>query len=278
MELTLLVMAAGMGSRFGGLKQMAPMGPEGQAILDFSVYDAAKAGFAKVVFVIKEEMLEDFDKIIGEKARRFMDVEYAFQTLDSYLEGDIPEGRTKPWGTAHAVLCAKEKITTPFVAINADDFYGRNAYELVANHLKNGGGSCMAGYLLGNTLTENGTVCRGVCKTEEGRLLSVTEHTDLDKNSGLPEDTIVSMNFWGLKPEFFEVLEREFHAFTKNLTNPLKEELYLPFVIDNEIAKGEEVQVFVTTDRWHGVTYQQDTPAVQAALKKLWEEGQYVGL
>ncbi len=278
MDLILLVMAAGMGSRFGGLKQMAPMGPDGQAILDFSVYDAAKAGFNKVVFVIKEEMLEDFDNTVGKRARRFMDVDYAFQKPDSYLKGAFPEGRTKPWGTAHAVLCAKEKVKTPFAAINADDFYGKKAYELVANHLKNGGGSCMAGYLLGNTLTENGTVCRGVCKTENGRLLNVTEHTDLDKNSGLSEDTIVSMNFWGLKPEFFDVLEREFYAFTQNLTNPLKQELYLPFVIDNEISKGEEVQVFVTTDRWHGVTYREDTPGVQEALKELWEEGQYIGL
>lgn len=257
---------------------MAPMGPDGQAILDFSVYDAKKAGFNKVVFVIKEEMLEDFDSTVGQRARRFMDVDYAFQKQDSYLEGTIPEGRTKPWGTAHAVLCAKEKITTPFVAINADDFYGGYAYELVANHLKNGGGTCMAGYLLGNTLTENGTVCRGVCKTEQGRLLSVTEHTDLDKNSGLSEDTIVSMNFWGLKPEFFDVLEREFHEFTQHLNNPLKDELYLPFVIDKQIANGEEVRVFVTEDRWHGVTYREDTPGVQAALKELWEEGKYIGL
>lgn len=278
MDLTLLVMAAGMGSRFGGLKQMAPMGPEGQAILDFSVYDAAKAGFNKVVFVIKEEMLDDFDNTVGKRARQFMDVDYAFQKPESFLEGEFPEGRTKPWGTAHAVLCAREKVNTPFAAINADDFYGRNAYELIANHLKNGGGTCMAGYLLGNTLTENGTVCRGVCKTENGRLLSVAEHTDLDKNSGLAEDTIVSMNFWGLKPEFFEVLEQEFHEFTKHLTDPLKQELYLPFVIDKQIAKGEAVQVFVTTDRWHGVTYREDTPDVQAALKELWEEGQYIGL
>ncbi|MBE7043706.1 MAG: nucleotidyltransferase [Ruminococcaceae bacterium] len=278
MELTLLVMAAGMGSRFGGLKQMAPMGPDGQAILDFSVYDAAKAGFNKVVFVIKEEMLDDFENTVGKRARRLMKVDYAFQKPNSYLEGKFPEGRTKPWGTAHAVLCAKEKVNTPFAAINADDFYGRKAYELIASHLKNGGGTCMAGYLLGNTLTENGTVCRGVCKTENGRLLSVTEHTDLDKNSGLSEDTVVSMNFWGLKPDFFDVLEREFHAFTKNMTNPLKDELYLPFVIDNEIARGEEVHVFVTTDRWHGVTYREDTPGVQAALKELWKEGQYIGL
>lgn len=278
MDLTLLVMAAGMGSRFGGLKQMAPMGPEGQAILDFSVYDAAKAGFRKVVFVIKEEMLEDFEQTVGKRARRFMTVEYAFQKPDSFLRGEIPEGRTKPWGTAHAVLCAKEKIDTPFAAINADDFYGKQAYQLVAEHLKNGGGTCMAGYLLGNTLTENGTVCRGVCKTANGRLTGVTEVTDLDKNSGFPDDTVVSMNFWGLKPEFFDILEREFHVFTNHLTDPLKQELYLPFVIDHEIAKGEEVSVFVTKDRWHGVTYREDTPGVQAALKKLWEEGQYIGL
>lgn len=278
MDLTLLVMAAGMGSRFGGLKQMAPMNPEGQAILDFSVYDAAKAGFRKVVFVIKEEMLEDFEQTVGKRARRFMTVEYAFQKQDSFLEGEIPAGRTKPWGTAHAVLCAKEKIDTPFAAINADDFYGKQAYQLVAEHLKNGGGTCMAGYLLGNTLTENGTVCRGICKTENGRLTGVTEVTDLDKNSGFPDDTVVSMNFWGLKPEFFEILEREFHVFTNHLSDPLKQELYLPFVIDNEIAKGEKVSVFVTKDRWHGVTYREDTPGVQAALKKLWEEGQYIGL
>ena len=136
----------------------------------------------------------------------------------------------------------------------------------------------MAGYLLGNTLTENGTVCRGVCKTENGRLVSVTEHTDLDKNSGLPDDTVVSMNFWGLLPEFFDVLEDAFHAFTKNLTDPMKQELYLPFVIDQQLSLGQEVQVFVTPDRWHGVTYREDTPEVQRALKQLWEEGNYIGL
>lgn len=278
MGLTLLVMAAGMGSRFGGLKQMAPMGPEGQAILDFSVYDAAKAGFTKAVFVVKEEMIEEFDKTIGRRARRFLQVDYAFQKPDSYLEGDYPQGRTKPWGTAHAVLCAKEKVTTPFAAINADDFYGRTAYKLVANHLKQGGGACMAGYLLGNTLTEHGTVCRGVCRTEGDRLLGVTEHTDLDQNSSLAPDTVVSMNFWGLLPEFFSVLEREFHLFTKRLTDPLKQELYLPAVIDGEIAKGAEVKLFVTPDRWHGVTYREDTPGVQKALKELWKEGNYLGL
>ncbi len=278
MDLTLVVMAAGMGSRFGGLKQMAPMGPEGQAILDFSIYDAAHAGFTKAVFVIKEEMQEEFDRTVGERARKWLQVEYAYQKPDTFLEGAYPEGRTKPWGTAHAVLCAKPYVTTPFAAINADDFYGKTAYQLVASHLKQGGGACMAGYLLGNTLTENGTVCRGVCKTENGRLVSVTEHTDLDKNSGLPDDTVVSMNFWGLLPEFFDVLEDAFHAFTKNLTDPMKQELYLPFVIDQQLSLGQEVQVFVTPDRWHGVTYREDAPEVQRALKQLWEEGNYIGL
>ncbi|MDY4977001.1 MAG: sugar phosphate nucleotidyltransferase [Clostridia bacterium] len=278
MDLTLVVMAAGMGSRFGGLKQMAPMGPEGQAILDFSIYDAAKAGFTKAVFVIKEEMQQEFDELIGQRARKRMQVEYAYQKPDSFLEDPYPEGRTKPWGTAHAALCAKDKVNTPFAVINADDFYGATAYQLVADHLKQGGGPCMAGYLLGNTLTENGTVCRGICRTEQGRLLGVTEHTDLDRNSGFSDDTVVSMNFWGLWPEFFDVLEREFHAFTKTLTDPLKQELYLPAVIDGELSKGMEVQVFVTPDRWHGVTYREDTPQVQRALKALWEEGNYIGL
>ena len=278
MDLTLVVMAAGMGSRFGGLKQMTPMGPQGQTILDFTVYDAAKAGFTKAVFVIKEETQEDFDRIIGQKARKWMAVDYAFQKQDSFFQGCYPEGRTKPWGTAHAVLCAKDKVKTPFVAVNADDFYGAAAYEMVANCLKQGDGPCMAGYLLGNTLTENGTVCRGVCKTKDGWLLEVKEHTNLDRNSGFVPDTVVSMNFWGLLPDFFDVLEEKFHSFTQHLTDPMKQELYLPEVINQELANGMKVRVFVTPDRWHGVTYREDMPWVQQALKKLWEEGKYVGL
>lgn len=277
---SLVVMAAGMGSRFGGLKQIEPVGPDGQIILDYSVYDAVRAGFSKVVMIIKKEIEKDFREVMGRRIEKMIDVEYAFQETDKLPSGfSLPEGRTKPWGTGHAILCAKDKIDTPFAVINADDFYGQSSYKIINDNLKNGGGMCMVGYKLGNTLTENGTVSRGVCVSENGFLKSVTEHTALDKNSGIALDTTVSMNMWGFENIVFDALEKSFEGFLKNLSNPLKEEFFLPFVIDDMIKKGEtQVKVLNTDERWYGVTYKEDAESVKKAVKKMMEEGLYDGI
>ncbi len=281
MDTTLLVMAAGMGSRFGGLKQIAPMGKNGEIILDFSVYDAIKAGFNKAVFIIKKEIEHDFREAAGKRIEKMIDTEYVFQQIDSSLPSGfaVPEGRTKPWGTGHAVLCAKTAVKTPFAAINADDYYGRNSLKLVHSALVGGSEICMAGFRLGNTLTENGTVSRGICEIENGLLKSVTEHTSLDKNSGFDLNTVVSMNMWGFKPTIFDELETRFESFLKNLSNPEKEEFFLPFVVDDLIKnKGQKVDAYISDDKWYGVTYKEDTPSVREALQKLMEEGYYDGI
>lgn len=281
MDTTLLVMAAGMGSRFGGLKQIAPMGKNGEIILDFSVYDAIKSGFNKAVFIIKKEIEHDFREAAGKRIEKMIDTDYVFQQIDSELPAgfEIPEGRTKPWGTGHAVLCAKDAVKTPFAAINADDFYGRKSFELIHEALTSGSEICMAGFRLGNTLTENGTVSRGVCELEGNVLKSVTEHTALDRNCGLPMDTVVSMNMWGFVPKIFGELETRFESFLSKLSNPEKEEFFLPFVVDDLIKNhGQRVDAYISDDKWYGVTYKDDTPTVRAALQKLMEEGYYDGI
>lgn len=281
MDTTLVVMAAGMGSRFGGLKQIEPMGKNGEIILDFSVFDAVKAGFNKTVFIIKKEIEHDFRIAAGKRIEKMTDVDYVFQEIDSCLpEGFvIPDGRTKPWGTGHAVLCAKDAVSTPFAVINADDYYGRNSFEIIHKGLTNGESICMAGFRLGNTLTENGTVSRGICEIENGLLKSVTEHTALDKNSGFPMDTVVSMNMWGFDTTIFNELEERFTPFLNNLSNPLKEEFFLPFVVDDLIKKhNKKVGALVSDEKWYGVTYKEDAPLVKAALSKLMEEGYYDGI
>jgi len=258
MDTTLVVMAAGMGSRFGGLKQIEPMGKNGEIILDFSVFDAVKAGFNKTVFIIKKEIEHDFRIAAGKRIEKMTDVDYVFQEIDSNLPQGfvIPEGRTKPWGTGHAVLCAKDAVTTPFAVINADDYYGRNSFEIIHKGLENGESICMAGFRLGNTLTENGTVSRGICEIENGLLKSVTEHTALDKNSGFPMDTVVSMNMWGFDTSIFGELESRFVPFLNNLSNPQKEEFFLPFVVDDLIKnQGRKVGALVSDEKWYGVTY-----------------------
>lgn len=273
----LLIMAAGMGSRFGGLKQIEPIGPNGESILDFSVYDAVKAGFNKVVFVIKKEIEKEFREACGKRIEKMIDVEYAFQELDKLPEGyAVPDGRVKPWGTGHAVLCARDKITAPFAVINADDFYGQSSYQLIHDWLVANEGMCMVGYELGNTLTENGTVSRGICEVENGTLMSVTEHTALDKNSGIPLDTIVSMNMWGLDPGVFPYLEKEFRAFLDGRINEPKSEFFLPSAVSKRIVdENKTVSVLETKERWYGVTYREDMPSVREAMIRFINEGLY---
>lgn len=278
MDTTLVVMAAGMGSRFGGLKQIAPMGLNGEIILDFSVYDAVKAGFNKAVFIIKKEIEHDFREVTGKRIEKMIDTEYVFQHTDSMLPNgfEVPEGRVKPWGTGHAVLCAKNAVSTPFCAINADDYYGKNSFKLIHDALCSGSEICLSAFRLGNTITENGTVSRGVCDIKDGALLSVVEHTALDKNSPIPMDTPVSMNMWGFRENIFAELETRFESFLKNMTNPQKEEFFLPFVVDDLIkTKGQKVDAFISDDKWYGVTYKEDAPSVKEALQNLMKEGHY---
>jgi len=281
---TLVALAAGMGSRFGGLKQMEPVSENGSVLLDFSVFDAAKAGFDKVVFIIKEEMYEDFKKIVGSRIKN-IEVDYVFQELDS-----LPDGRTKPWGTGHAILCCKDKVKVPFAVINADDYYGINAYKEIHDYLTSAQGKefSMVAFDLKNTLTENGTVARGVCEIENGYLKSITERTKIKDfkytENGedwfhLAEDTLVSMNLWGFTPEIFNILEEKFHEFKKNIKDPMKDEFFLPFAVDESIKSGDAtVKVFNCKDKWYGMTYREDIYAVKDAMKKMIEEGYYDGL
>lgn len=288
-DATLVVMAAGMGSRFGGLKQIEPIGPHGQAIIDFSVYDAKAAGFNKVVFIIKHEIEKEFKEIVGSRVEKMIDVEYAYQEIDTLPNGFVcPTERAKPWGTAHAVWCAKDKIKTPFAVINADDYYGKSAYEKMYNHLKDQKGDyCMVGFRLQNTLTENGTVSRGICEVENGHLKSVTERTKIldckytedDINwTELPPDCIVSMNMWGFTPDIFDYIEKDLNEFFAQKISVPKVEYYLPTVVSNVIAQGKkQLTVLVAEDRWYGVTYKEDKESVVKALSKKINDGEYEG-
>ena len=279
-DTTLVVMAAGMGSRFGGLKQIEPIGPDGEVILDFSVYDAVKAGFNKVVFIIRKDIEKDFREITKRKIEKIVNVEYVFQDMDKLPDGfSVPDGRTKPWGTGHAVYCAEEKVNEPFALINADDYYGQSSFKILNDQLTTDDGLCMVGFHLGNTLTENGTVARGVCDVDGGILKGITEHTAIDKNSGIPLDTTVSMNMWGLNPSVFEHLNADFVSFLNGMTNPLKDEFFIPYVIDNMIHRnGATVKVLKTSEKWYGVTYKDDKQLVVDAMKKLIDGGYYEGI
>lgn len=288
-DATLVVMAAGMGSRFGGLKQIEPIGPHGQAIIDFSVYDAKEAGFNKVVFIIKHEIEKEFKEIVGSRIEKMIDVEYAFQELDMLPEGFVcPKDRQKPWGTAHAIYCARHVVDTPFAVINADDYYGKGAYKKMYDYLKEQNDDfCMVGFRLQNTLTENGTVSRGICEVEDGKLTAVTERTKIldckftedDENwVELPPDCIVSMNMWGFTPKVFKYIEDDLKEFFKEKINVPKVEYYLPTVVSNVINRGQkDVAVLIAEDRWYGVTYKEDKQGVVDALAEKIHNGEYEG-
>ena len=282
---TLLALAAGMGSRFGGLKQMTPVADNGRVLLDFSVYDAIASGFDKIVFVIKEEMYQDFKQMIGDRIQN-AEVDYVFQEMES-----LPEGRVKPWGTAHALLCCRDKIDTPFAVINADDYYGIHAYQEIHNHLVNAENFdfAMVAFDLKNTLSESGTVARGVCQVENGYLRHITELTKINKDFqytedeehwvSLPEDTVVSMNLWGFTPKIFDVLDKQFADFLKNTPNPLKDEFFIPLSVEQLIKDDRaSVKVYNSRDKWYGMTYADDLPSVRQALNQLVQEGYYNGL
>ncbi len=288
-DITLVVMAAGMGSRFGGLKQIAPVGRNGEAILDFSVYDAILAGFTKVVFVIKHAIEKDFKDFVGKRIENKIKVEYVFQENDILPEGFVcPPDREKPWGTAHAILCCKDVVKEPFAVVNADDFYGRSAFQKIADYLrKEETNYCMVGFRLVNTLTENGYVSRGVCVTDENsNLSSVTERTKIvdckfTEDDGktwepLSPDTVVSMNLWGFMPDIFEYIEKGFKQFLAEKINVPKSEYYLPSVVSSLIEKGEkEVKVLVAEEKWYGVTYKEDKQNVVNAIGSMIDAGLY---
>lgn len=297
MQPTLLVLAAGMGSRYGGLKQMDPMGPNGETVLDYSVYDAIRAGFGRVVFIIREDFAEAFKQGVGSRFADRIKVDYVFQKLDDLPEGfTVPEGREKPWGTAHAMRAARETVKEPFAVINADDFYGADAYRRAVSFfssLPNGSDNAMAmvGYPLLNTLSDHGHVNRGICKTDEnGLLTNVEEYVNIEreadgvvrgtaldgKRHAVAEDTLVSMNFWAFGPGFFPKLEESFVRFLTESGTQLKSECYIPTVVDQLIHAGwEQCPVLRTTSPWFGVTYPDDKPFVVESIGKLIAAGEY---
>lgn len=295
----LVIMAAGMGSRYGGLKQIDKIDSEGHIIMDFSVYDAKRAGFEKVVFIIKEENLTLFKEVIGDKIAEQMEVAFCFQKLSNLPDGfEIPEGRIKPWGTAHAVLSCINEVDGPFAVINADDYYGQESFRLIYDYLSTHEDDekyryAMVGYEVGKTVTEHGSVSRGVCElNEKGELLTVTERTRIEKTKQgiaytldegktwipLDEKTAVSMNMWGFTNSILKEIKTGFTEFLENSLkeNPLKCEYYLPSVVSSLLEEGKAtVAVLRTTEQWHGVTYQEDKPLVVEAVQKLKDEGRY---
>ncbi len=280
-----------MGSRFGGIKQLAQIGPSGETVMDYAVHDAVRAGLSRVVFVIRRDLERDFREVVGARYEGWVDVAYAFQELDDLPAGRRPpQGRTKPWGTGQAVWAARHVVSDPFVVINADDFYGRSAFEQVAGFLAGGGPReyALVAYRLANTLSENGSVSRGVCEVgDSGRLVSVTEHTSLTPSGDAVVDASgarftgeepVSMNFWGLRPDVFGALEERFATFLDTRGGEPSAELYLPAVVDAMVSAGEAtVQVLRSDDHWFGVTYSGDAPRVAARVQELVDSGAYPG-
>lgn len=295
MKPTLFVLAAGMGSRYGGLKQLDGLGPNGETIMDYSIFDAIRGGFGKIVFVIRRDFEDAFREQILPKYENSIPVELVFQSIDDLPEGFVkPEERTKPWGTNHAVLMGKDVIKEPFAVINADDFYGRDSFAVLGKELSKEytekGDYCMVGYRVGNTLSESGSVSRGVCATnEEGYLTTVVERTAIERVDGkvqfpdendqiqvIGENTPVSMNMWGFTPDYFEFSERIFKDFLKENLNKPKAEFFIPLAI-NELIQNKEAKVKVldTTSKWFGVTYSEDRPEVVAKIAALIEAGEY---
>lgn len=295
---TLVIMAAGIGSRFGGgIKQLEPVGPNGEIIMDYSIYDAIEAGFNKLVFIIRKDLEKDFKEVIGNRMEKIINVEYAFQEIDDIPNGfDVPKDRTKPWGTGQAILCCKEIVKEPFIVINADDYYGKEAFVkihdyllMVQEHQKHN--YCMAGFILGNTLSENGTVTRGVCKiNEEGYLIDVEETSGIEKvgdkvlaptNDGktkeISKNSYVSMNMWGFTPSILEELETGFVDFLSKLdNNSVKQEYLLPTIVDGLIKSNKAcVKLLESKDRWFGVTYKEDKEVVVESFKQLIANGVY---
>lgn len=294
----LVIMAAGMGSRYGGLKQIDPVDEYGNIIMDFSIYDAKKAGFEKVVFIIKRENEADFREAIGNRIDQVMETAYVFQELSVLPEGiSVPEGRVKPWGTGHAILCAKDAVDGPFAVINADDYYGQEAFQKMYDYLTTHEDDeichfSMVGYQVENTLSENGSVARGVCDTdEEKKLVRITERTKIfrkedgtivyvedDQETVVAEGTPVSMNLWGFSQAIFPELEGRFVTFQKEQvpSNPLKSEFFLPFVVSEMMQEGKaDVEVLNSADKWFGVTYKEDKPMVVAAIRERKAMGLY---
>lgn len=293
MQPTLLILAAGMGSRYGGVKQLDQFGPHGETIIDYSLFDAIRAGFGKVVFIIREELRADFEEIFLPKLQGRIEVDFAIQALTSYVPEELGEvSRTKPWGTGHAMLCAKDHTQTPFAVINADDFYGREAFEVMGTFLRTNTDDrlhAMVGYEVKNTLSENGSVSRGVCAVgENGNLASVIERTKIYEKEGriiyeeaeglipLDPSTPVSMNFWGFMPSVFPLVQKQFESYAvANIDSP-KAEFYIPTVMTTLIQTDTgHCKVFRSQSAWFGVTYPEDKPTVQDALAKLHQEGVY---
>ena len=292
MQTTLLIMAAGIGSRFGGgIKQLEPVDEQGHIIMDYSIHDAIEAGFNKVVFIIRKDIENEFKDVIGNRIEAVckahsVTVEYVFQDIND-IPGELPEGRTKPWGTGQAVLAAKDVLTTPFVVINADDYYGKEGFREIHDYLVKGGQSCMAGFVLKNTLSDNGGVTRGICKMDEyNNLTEIVETSNIVKNAegaeadGVKLDTesLVSMNMWGLAPEFLKTLESGFQYFFEKVVpeNLIKEEFLIPTFIGELLAEGRiSVKVLRTNDTWYGMTYKEYVAAVKDSFREMLEKGIY---
>jgi NDP-sugar pyrophosphorylase family protein len=294
MQPTLVILAAGMASRYGSMKQTQSFGPSGETIMDYSIYDAIRAGFKKVVFIIREDFAEPFKQMIEPKLKGRIEIDYVFQKLESFTEGrQIPAERTKPWGTAHAVLCCKGKVNENFAVINADDFYGADAFQKAYGFLTkecNDKTYCIVGYELKRTLSENGSVSRGVCEVDQNNnLVSIAERTKIYRDEAgkityedeagkheVSEESKVSMNFWGFAPNVFDVIEKQFNKFLDdNIENP-KSEFFIPIVADEFIRSRQGViKVIPTSSNWFGVTYKEDAPSVQSSLDKLVDEGTY---
>ncbi len=290
---TLLILAAGIGSRYGGVKQLDKFGPSGETIIDYSLYDAVRAGFGKVVFIVREEILEDVNEIFGPRLSGKIDFDFAIQGYETYVPKSLgPVERSKPWGTGHAMLCAWEKTTTPFAIINADDFYGEDAFKTMSRFLsedQDPSKHAMVGYELKRTLSENGTVSRGVCTQDQsGHLISVVERTKIfekdnaiyfqegEELTELPPDTPVSMNFWGFKPGVFPKTLELFEAYAQNNLHNPRAEFYIPTVMSTLLNSGESsCKVFKSTADWFGVTYPEDKPVVQEQLNRLHARGAY---